>query len=226
MKITKRTALMLSKFLSDHVDYEGAKRELVEFAAKLDDYIIGVDDDCADDCEDECAKSPVRVRYTYPDDLDQEEEEDDEDEEDEDDLDCEEDDAEEDDEEDDEDEGEDEESSEGDLDDDDEDEEEDLQPDCYVSAGVLHELNPIRSDGIAVEFEDTEDDNGTVSLLEDGVYVASTSADGNLVATHLIRKGKELHVLATDGDWYVYDVKRFPSDWIDTLPVNQLVEIT
>jgi len=203
MKISKHDALVLAKVLTRVVDPSQPDDEksqldvdLEDLAERVDAYLTG--DDCDDHCEDH--------KDAY-------EEEDDEDEEADDDcaeaedLDGE----------------EDEEEEEEDLDlgeeedEDDEDGDEELEADRYVAPERLHDLKSVKSDGVTVEFEDADDDTDSVVVIEDGFT--------ELTISHLRRKGKELHVRSTDGDWYVYAVERFPAGWATVLPLNLLVEI-
>jgi hypothetical protein len=207
MKISKRDALTLAKILVHHVRDDGETKtehedDLVELSDRIDSYLSDEDGTCSDHCEDH-----------HKDAEDDEEEEDEDDEEVEDDGDEEEDlDDEEDEEEDEEDEDSDEEEDEDGV-----DGAEELEADCFVTPAELNGLKPLKSDGAVVEFEDCDDDSDTVAVIEDGFT--------EFTITHLRRKGKELHICSDEGDWYVYEVERFPAGWASVLPLNQLVEV-
>lgn len=200
MKISKHDALVLAKVLVRVVDPSQPEDEKSQLDVDLEDLAERLDDYLTGEngtCSDHYES-------------DEEEEED---EEVDDDCDEEEDlDGEEDEEEDEEDE-----DLDGEKDEDGVDGAEDLEADCFVNPAELHGLKPLKSEGVCVEFEDCDDDSDTVVVLEDGF--------AELTVTHLRRKGKELHVRNDDGEWFFYEVERFPAGWASCLPLNQLVEV-
>jgi cobalamin biosynthesis protein CobT len=74
----------------------------------------------------------------------------------------------------------------------------------------------------ALEFIDRGDDC-------DMVFYHLDADEEHLITgvTHVKRIGtRELHVRLANGAWNVFAVSRFPKDWSDALPVNELVEVT
>jgi len=209
MKITKEEALALSKVLHHNInrytsDESKSNHDLTleELSARLDEYLVYGGDEEETEDEHECCDHS---------------EEDEEDEEAEDDGDEEEDSSDEEDEEEDEEESDEESDSEDDESD--ESDEEELDVDGYVSVGDLHELRSVKSTNGSLEFESDEEDDtaGVVDVLLDGYH--------DLTITHLRRKGKELHVRDDHGEWHVYSIVKFPTAWVDLLPLNELVKI-
>ena len=101
-------------------------------------------------------------------------------------------------------------------DEDDGDRDEELEADCSVTPARLHDLKSLRSGSESVEFENRGGDS-SANVIVDG-YTEFT-------ATHVRRKGKELHVRDVDGEWSVFPVNRYPAEWSATLPLNLLVGI-
>lgn len=204
MKISKHDALVLAKVLVRVIDASQPDDEktqldvdLEDLAERVDEYLT--DDECSDQRED-----PYCEDHKEEDDEDEEVEDDCDEEEDLDDEEVEEEDEEDDDL------GEEE-------DEDDEDGAEELEATCFVTPAELHGLRSFKSEGSVVEFEDCDNDTDTVAVIEDGFT--------EFTITHLRRKGKELHICSDDGDWYVYEVDRFPAGWASVLPLNELVRI-
>lgn len=200
MKINKQEALLLAKIISQFVGFhDGVKtkrqQDLETFLDRLDCFLTN---------EDDCDSREVVDDSDCADEADEEEEN----EEDEDNCVEEEEPAEKEDEEEGE-EDDDEESDDG-------DDEQDIVSDLYVTQEALHGLKAARSYNTAVEFEHCTDSE-TLKLLEDGLQVASVA--------YLRRKGKELHVGKSDGEWIVYYVDRYPTGWVDVLPLNKLAEV-
>lgn len=220
MKINKKDALALAKVLHQHVDHlhsclaSGESKSkhqdtLEDLAARVDEFLVcgDVDDDV---CEHDCC-------------VDEGEADDDEGDED---LGEEEEDAGEEDEENDEESDEDKESSEEDDGDDPEVEEEDeLDPVSFVYGSELHDLKPAKADEGSVEFELVEDanlDDGEEGDRVDLLVDSYLKIEG---VCHIRRKGKELHVHDSEGNWHVFNVSRFPKGWSDALPLDDLVEV-
>jgi hypothetical protein len=201
MKLSKHDALALAKVLHAHgvggplagINVEKTEhQETLEYLAERLDEFLLSGAECDEDC---C--------------------EGDEDEEAEDDAGEEEEDPGEEDEEDDEESGEGDESSE-------EDDEEELDPDCWVSAGDLHDLKAVKTTAGSLEFEAPEDadsdDEDTVDVLVDGYHECTV--------THVRRKGKKLEVRRADnGEWVTFNVTKYPSGWAKVLPLNELAEV-
>jgi hypothetical protein len=213
MKITKEEALALTKILHQHVgglySLSGVEKNdflltLEGVSERLDDFLIFGDDEADEDDEDEeeCCDCG---HPCGKEDEDEEAEDDDEDEEDS---------SSKGNKEDAEAEDEAEEASEEDDSDDEEDAEE-LEPDGDVDSLALHDLKPTKAKEGTLEFEACD---GVVDLLVD-----SYAEHG---ATHLKRKGKELHVRDDAGKWHVYHVARFPKAWTDLLAAGELLEVS
>ena len=99
--------------------------------------------------------------------------------------------------------------------------EEELKFDSIVHSDELHALPLAKCSLGKIEFEDVSDDDHhdrIVDILLDGY----TEVKG---VTHLKRKSKELHVRDEDGKWTIFHVSKFPSKWVGTLPLNDLIEV-
>lgn len=202
MKISKHDALVLAKLLVRVVDSSQPEDEKTQLDVDLEDLSERVDAYLTGDEEDEC--SDHCEDHKEEDEEDEEAEDDSDEEEDLDDEEVEEEDEE------DEDLGEEEDEDDGDGD-------EELEADCFVTPQRLHDLKALKSEGTSVEFENRGDRQDSANVILDGFT--------EFTATHIRRKGKELHVREENGEWSVFPVSRFPSEWSATLPLNLLVGI-
>lgn len=230
MFLSKREALTVAKLVAVHNQSllcSGTcdlQREVEALKARVEQFLTGERVDTDEDEDEDDWPSSSTSTVDYDDEVaahdgesaekeDEESEEEDEDEAAEDDSEEEEDSSSEEDEEDDEGEGEGEESSEED------DAEDELDAEFVVNHAELADLGALKTSQGELTFVSVD---GTLELhLEDDDSEA-VEMDG---PTHLKRFGKELHVRDADGEWEVYDVKRFPKAWTQLLPLEGLCEI-
>lgn len=107
----------------------------------------------------------------------------------------------------------------------------DLDAELSISPRELSELKPLkkvwyRSAGSQGTIEFRFYQRGTMSDLvfnsDDGGVVMIRIDDLTYLKRH---SSTELHVRDGAGEWHVFDVKRFTGDWIDTLPIHELIEV-
>lgn len=96
--------------------------------------------------------------------------------------------------------------------------EQELEPDSSASGQELHNLKAVKSQGVALEFEGIDEDEGS------RVYVLVDSYPEH-IATHIRRLSKSISIRDEFDTWRTYNVSRFPKGWADLLPLGELVEV-